>query len=469
MKYTLTILEEHRKELEALVLKDDGFERPALLLCGRSFISNDIWDGGTELRFLSKVVIPIPENEVVSNNEAHVKWKTETFRKALKLAEKEDLSICIVHSHPAKANEFSGVDDKNERELIQTIYNRNGDLARHLSLVITYERQIFGRVWDKKLNTEPIQFIRCFGDRFEFIYKGKFDTVTREAFHRQQLAFGQTLNNDLSKLRIAVIGCGATGSCTAHLLARLGVGQLLLVDNDLVERTNLSRLYGANGPDADAGRSKAYVVRDFIAAIAMGCRVRAIHDWVGSATCRDALKSCDVIFCCTDDDSGRIFLNRFDHFYLAPVFDIGIHIKPTDTHPPQIQTLQGRLTVVLPGNTCLLCRNIVSVKRAYEENLKRSDPDGYERLKEEAYVEGGGNPNPAVITFTTEVATMAVNEFIHRITGFKKVPATRHVVRFFDQNEDRKPGAISQDGCPICNSKSYWGRGDVDPFMDGAY
>lgn len=469
MKYTLTILEEHRQELESLVLKDDGFERPALLLCCRSFISNDIWDGGAELRFLSKKVIPIPESEIISNDETQVKWETEMFRKTLKLAEKEDLSICLVHSHPAKANRFSEVDDKNERELVQTIFNRNDKPDTHLSLVITHDRHFFARAWDKKVVDKPIQLIRCLGDRFEFFYDGKFSALTREEFHRQQLAFGKTLNNDLSKLRIAVIGCGATGSCTAHLLARLGVGQLLLIDNDLVERTNLSRLYGANGSDADAGRSKAYVLRDFIAAISIGCRVRAINDWVGSATCRDAMKSCDVIFCCTDDDSGRIFLNRFAHFYLAPVFDMGILIKPTDTTPPQIQTLQGRLTVIAPGNTCLLCRNIVSGKRAYEENLKRSDPTGYERLKDEAYVEGGGNPSPAVITFTTEVATMAVNEFIHRITGFKKVPATKHIVRFFDQNEDRKPGAVSKEGCPICNSKTYWGRGDVEPFMDGAY
>ena len=48
---------------------------------------------------------------------------------------------------------------------------------------------------------------------------------------------------------------------------------------------------------------------------------------------------------------------------------------------------------------------------------------------------------------------MAVNEFLHRITGFKKESATRHLVRFFDQEEDRKPGGESKEGCPLCNSK----------------
>lgn len=469
MKYTLTILEEHRLELEALVLKDDGFERPALLLCGRSSISNDVWDGGAELRFLSRIVIPIPENEIITHDKVHVKWKTDTFRKALKIAEKENLSICLVHSHPAGANKFSSIDDSNEAELIEIVYNRNDNEIPHLSLIITQERELVARVWTKNLKKEAIGLIKCLGDRFSFYYPGKYDAVSREEFHRQQLAFGKTLNNDLAKLRVAVIGCGATGTCTAHLLARLGVGHLLLVDNDLVERSNLSRLYGANGPDADAGRSKAQVLKDFITSIGIGCRVRAIHDWVGSVACRDALKSADIIFCCTDDNSGRIFLNRFAHFYLVPVFDMGIVIEPTKTDPPEIQTLQGRLTVIFPGNICLLCRNIVRTNLAAEEQLKRNDPDGFERQKQEAYVIGSGNPSPAVITFTTEVATIAVNEFLHRITGFRKGSATRHVVRFFDQEEDRRPGGESKEGCPMCNSKINWGKGDVEPFMDQAY
>ena len=87
-------------------------------------------------------------------------------------------------------------------------------------------------------------------------------------------------------------------------------------------------------------------------------------------------------------------------------------------------------------------------------------------LKDEGYVIGGGNPNPAVITFTTEIATISVNEFINRITGFKKKGAENNIMRFFDRGEDGKPGAKRRDGCPICFEKHYWGAGDIKPFMD---
>lgn len=466
MKYTFTISEIHLLELKGLILKEDGFERPAILLCGRSFIPNDPWDGGPEWRFLSKEVVSIPEADIMKHDSVSVNWNTDAFIKVLKRAKDENLAICLVHSHPVGANKFSVTDDENEKELFGTVYKRNGGKNPNLSMVITQDGELFARSCTERLNFHPIIMIRRFGDRFTFYYKEKFSEHSREEFDRQQLAFGKTLNNDLSKLKIAVIGCGATGTATAHLLARLGVGHLLLVDNDYVERSNLSRLYGATSANADGGDNKAMVLKQYITNIGIGCRVRALNKWIGDEECRDSIKACDIIFCCTDDNSGRIFLNRFAHFYLTPIFDMGIVIDLMGEEKTEIQALQGRLTVIMAGYPCLLCRNTIDRQLAREEDLKRSDPMGFERQKEEAYVIGGGNPNPAVITFTTEVATMATNELINRITGFKKTPPEKHIMRFFDKGEDRRPSATPQDNCSICNSQDYWGMGDVEPFLD---
>lgn len=468
MRYTLTISEEHYNELRNLLIKDDGYERPAILMCGRSLIKDDIWDGGPEERFLSHFVIPVPDSEIISHSNVAVNWETNTFRKALKIAEQKDLAVCLVHNHPDGVLKYSSIDDENEPNLIRTIFHRNGGERPHASLVLTPAGELFGRAWTKNIKPNAFSMIRVFGNRFSFHYPDKHNQMSREAFQRQQLAFGKALNNDLAKLKIGVIGCGATGSATASLLSKIGVGQILLVDNDLVERSNLSRLHGATASDADAGREKVEVLRDYIAGAGIGTRVRIINNWVGSTDCREALKSCDVIFCCTDDNGGRIFLNRFAHFYQSPVIDMGIVIEPSKEEPTTILALQGRLTVIFQGNICLLCRGIVNPALAAEEHLKRTDPMGYERQKDEAYVVGGGDPSPAVITFTTEVATMSVNELINRITGFKKNGAENSIMRFFDRSEDGKPGAKQREDCPICASKDYWGVGDVKPFMDQA-
>lgn len=468
MRYTITLTEEHYDELRNYIIKGDGHEHPVILLCGRSLIVEDIWDGGPEERFLSKMVIPIPEQEIIFNSKVAVQWETATLRKALKTAEELDLAICLVHNHPNGDFKYSHVDDDNEPSLIQTIFHRNGGERAHASLVITPAGDIFGRAWTNHFNQRAFSMIRVLGNRFHFHYPDKHISINREIFHRQQMAFGKALNNDLLKLKVGIVGCGATGSATAHLLSRIGIGQILLIDNDLVERSNLSRLYGATAADADMGKPKTEALRDYIAGAGIGTRVRIIKDWVGSEKCREALKACDILFGCTDDDAGRIFLNRFAHFYLIPVFDMGIVIEPSKDEPSTILALQGRLTVIFPGNICLLCRGIVNSRLAAEEHLKRTDPMGYERQKDEAYVIGGDNPSPAVITFTTETATIAVNEFINRITGFKKNGAENNIMRFFDRSKDGKPGAKQREECPICAKNNYRARGDVIPFLDQA-
>lgn len=51
--------------------------------------------------------------------------------------------------------------------------------------------------------------------------------------------------------------------------------------------------------------------------------------------------------------------------------------------------------------------------------LRREAPEDYERQKREAYVRGGQNPAPAVVTFTTETAALAVNELLQGLTDYR--------------------------------------------------
>src|SRR5438093_8131216 len=54
---------------------------------------------------------------------------------------------------------------------------------------------------------------------------------------------------DLGRMRVAVVGLGGIGSILVESLARLGVGALMLVDNDVVDETNLPRLVAARADD----------------------------------------------------------------------------------------------------------------------------------------------------------------------------------------------------------------------------
>jgi molybdopterin/thiamine biosynthesis adenylyltransferase len=240
-----------------------------------------------------------------------------------------------------------------------------------------------------------------------------------------------------------------------------------LFDRDSVEKSNINRLHGATLEDAKQNRKKVSVVKDSIDQVDIGTDVVTIDDWVMGAQCHDALKACDIIFGCSDDNQGRLFLNRLAYYYLTPVIDVGLAMELSDSQSMRFQALDGRVSVLLPGTTCLMCRGVIDVQRAASESLQRSNPSEFERQKEEAYVLGEGDPNPAVVTFTTEVATMAVNEMIQRLQGYRGPDgATDHRVRLFHRMHDLRPSDKPSEDCVVCGSDTVWGRGDVTPFLD---
>lgn len=466
IRYTFTLQQLHYQSLQDNLIHDDQLERIAFILCGRSYISSDPWNSLPEERFLSQKVIFLPDYMGVKSTPKQVIWKTDFFGKLLKIAEERDLSIAVVHNCPDDFQKLSEADMAIEKELFRVLHNRNGTDHSHASLIITPDGGISGCSWDKELNIHQFDLIRTFGDEFRIFYSDRGQGNLAKAFHRQELAFGKALNYDLSKLRIAVVGCGGTGSATATFLARLGVGKILLIDEDYVDETNLNRLHCATLSDAEAKRPKVDVLESAITNMGLGTKIRTINRWA-SPDHAEALKSCDILFGCTDDHLGRWFLNRLAYFYLLPVIDMGLLIKVSEAVHPEISVLNGRVTVLFPGNVCLLCRKVINPEIVRSESLRRCNPEEYRALKKEAYIIGEGNPSPAVVTFTTEVAIMAINEFIHRIQGFRgQRGSASERIRLFIGCEDRKTGGKISEGCDLCDTQAFWGCGDMEPFLN---
>ncbi len=392
-RYTLTLQEDHLASLRAQVFPDDGREATAYLLCGRADISSDPWTGLATRRLLSFDVIAIEQAHVLSSSESHIRCRTGTFARVLRQARQEDLSAVVVHSHPSGFDSFSPVDDMEEPYLLELAQHRNGPDAEVGSLVLTRDGEVFGRVWTSHGESTPLSLITVVGKRLCLHYPGRASGATPDALQRQALAFGQALNADLAELRFGIVGCGATGSATAMLLARLGARKLLVVDGDIVDVTNLNRLHGASAADAAKQQLKVDVLKRHAESMGLGTEVIPYPGWVADEDCRDAIRSCDVVFGCTDDHEGRLFLNRLAYFYLQPVFDMGFKLDVSDGDPPRILDGAGRVTVLVPGARCLLCRNVVDANLAREEHIRRTNPEEHAWQHEQHYVRGEAGPS----------------------------------------------------------------------------
>ena len=106
----------------------------------------------------------------------------------------------------------------------------------------------------------------------------------------------------------------------------------------------------------DKGRKKVSVIARNAARIGLGTEVVPIDGRATSRAVLDRLRSCDLIFACTDDHTGRADLARLATWFLIPVLDLGVRVDAADGH---LAGVWGRINVQVPGAGCVLCWNVV--------------------------------------------------------------------------------------------------------------
>ncbi len=93
-------------------------------------------------------------------------------------------------------------------------------------------------------------------------------------FSRSEMLIGEDGISRLANSHVAVFGLGGVGSYTAEALARAGVGELTVVDNDTVSVTNINRqLYALT---STVGMKKTQVAAERISQINPECKVHII-------------------------------------------------------------------------------------------------------------------------------------------------------------------------------------------------
>ena len=96
-----------------------------------------------------------------------------------------------------------------------------------------------------------------------------------DRLHRIRLLLGEAAVQTLKSKTVMVVGCGAVGSFAIEALARSGVGNLILVDFDRVEESNINRQLFAT--HSTIGKPKVDVARGRIADISSDINVETFN------------------------------------------------------------------------------------------------------------------------------------------------------------------------------------------------
>jgi len=207
----------------------------------------------------------------------------------------------------------------------------------------------------------------------------------------------------------------------------------------LARAADMTRVYGSGMEDV--GSPKVDVLDKSATRIGLGTTVHKINGKV-TRSAIDALRACDIIFACTDDNVGRLDVARLAYWCLIPVFGLGALL---DSQGFALKGMFSRVDVQLPGTACVQCSEVIDQDRARAEQLpehERAD------LRRQGYAPELEDPDPAVITYTTLSAALAFNELVLRLTGIAADAPSRTMLFSHDRRiQLTTPGPIAGHWC----------------------
>jgi molybdopterin-synthase adenylyltransferase len=381
---------------------EDGKENAGVFLCGVARTPDGI-------RLLAREFVSVPFHHYIDRQSYHLEVSAEFYNDVISRCERDGLHPVIIHSHPMAGDAwYSESDDYGEARLLPTLEALlPGKIVA--SIVVTRDSATSRRFIEGEFHyLRAMHVLGLAIETREFTKSLEGERKIDARYDRQVRAIGVGNQELLGTLKVAVIGVGGTGSIIAEQLGRLGVGQIVLVDDDFVDETNLSRVLGSS--KGDIGEPKVRVVKNHLNVFASG-QVEAIHDSALKQSVLAQLRHCDLLFGCVDNDRTRAALNRFGYQYLIPLIDMGVRL---DARAGKVSAAAGRVSIVGAEMMCLRCSHHLNSERIRAESLPAAER---ERLAKEGYVMGVEDVAPAVITINTVVAGLAATGFLNLYTG----------------------------------------------------
>ena len=393
---------DHDRIMEHL-FPGDGDEHGAILRAG-------VVRSGPSLRLLVQHVQPAEfGSDYVPGQYGHRALTPAFIHREIRQCRDSRLAYLAVHNHGSDRRvNFSRIDiESHERG-----YPALMDIGRGVPVgaLVYGRRSVAADIWLPDGTRRSLGTYRVIGREVTRLYsQPRRERGSHPEHERQVRMFGASGQRILEASKVAVIGLGGVGSLVTEYLARLGVGNLVLIDPEQIDESNLSRVVGATGVDVEICQLKTQIAVRHAREMAIHTNLQPIAGDVSRDSVAQLLRDCDFIFLAADSMRARLVVNAIAHQYLIPTIQMGTKIRSGKSG--NIDDAMCAVRHVRPGTGCLWCNGLIDPTQLAIE--AKSDTE----RKEQAY--GVQEPNPSVITLNAVAAAHAVNDFLFDFLGLR--------------------------------------------------
>ena len=467
--WSVTITGEQWDELHSHLFPGDGDEHGAVLRCGiaRSERGN---------RLLVRDVVPAVDGvDYIAGDRGYRKLTAGFVADNIDVCANEGLAYIAVHNHGGhKKVAFSATDMASHERGYPALLDINGGVP--VGALVFAHDAVAGDIWLGRGERSAITHLRVVGrPRVELTPTPEEAALADPSFDRQTRIFGDRGQAVLADSKVAIVGLGGAGSVVSEYLARLGVGELILIDPDQIDPTNLPRVVGARRRDALAWLRRPHrpvILRrlgDRFAAFKVNIaarvareasptiRITAVPRSVMEPEAAALLTDCDHIFLAADSALARRLVNSVTHQYLIPNTQIGSKVSAKNGKITDIFSVSRMSS---PGSGCLRCNGLIP---AWKLTAEATDP---EQRKRQQYIDDDEVHAPSVITLNAAAASRAVDDWLMSVGGLVEsgAPADHWVSYHPITGEVIEIEPAKDSGCVQCGPNRFaLGDGKVLP------
>ncbi|PNW09709.1 thiamine biosynthesis protein ThiF [Microbacterium testaceum] len=466
--WSVTMTGEQWALLRGHLFPGDRDEHGAVLRCGiaRSARGNRL--------LVRDVVLARDGSDYVKGDRGYRKLAAEFVADNIDVCAEEGLAYMAVHNHGGTDTVgFSGTDMASHERGYPALLDINDGVP--VGALVFAAGAVAGDVWMTRGERVEISHLRVVGrPQLELTPEPVPAAIADAGYDRQTRIFGDRGQAILSGSKVAVVGLGGAGSLISEYLARLGVGELVLIDPDRIDSTNLPRVVGARRTDALAWlrnprrpaflrsigeRFAAFKVR-IAARVALEAsshvRVTAMPRSVLEPEAANLLTDCDHIFLAADSALARRLVNSITHQYLIPNTQVGAKVSVKDGEVSDIFSVSRMSS---PGSGCLQCNGLIP---AWKLTQEATHP---EQRRRQRYIDDEDIHAPSVITLNAVAASRAVDDWLMTIGMLVDTYVSPdHWVMYHPLTDDMvEIDPVKEAGCLQCGPTRF-ASGDATPL-----